>query len=109
MRRISWLVLLAGAWLTLAPVAQSRPVVIENLTSFGTPDAAYTSFGADVAIDGDYALVLATRPLPNPVEPELPRRGQTAFIFRRSGATWTMVRKLDEYDVHPDFHFPLGV
>jgi hypothetical protein len=109
MRRISWLVLLAGAWLTLADVAYSRPVVIENLTSFGTPDAAYTSFGGDVAIDGDYALVLATRQLPNPVEPDRPRNGQTAFIFHRNGTTWTMVRRLDEYDVSPDFEFPLGV
>jgi hypothetical protein len=109
MRVSSKLLMLAGASLMFAAVCYARPAVIENLTSFGTPDAAYTSFGGDVAIDGDYALVLATRPLPNPVEEDRPRRGQTAFIFRRRGTAWTVVRRLNEYDIHPDFHFPLGV
>jgi hypothetical protein len=109
MRVSSKVLMLASASLLLAAVGNARPIVIENLTSFSTPDAAYTSFGGDVAIDGDYALVLATRPLPNPDEETRPRRGQTAFIFRRNGNTWTVVRQLNEYDVHPDFHFPLGV
>jgi len=101
--------LLWAASLTLAAGAHARPVVIEDLSSFGTPDAAYTSFAGDVAIDGDYALALATRALPNADDPPRPRRGQTAFLFHRSGTKWTVVRKLDEYNVLPDFQFPLGV
>lgn len=93
----------------VAGVAQARPVVIEELSSFSTPDAAYTGFGSDVAIDGVNALVAATRPLPNPEDPSRPRRGQTAFLFHLAGTTWKMVRRLDEYDIHPDFQFPLGV
>src|SRR3954466_8052024 len=95
--RVSSKLWCAAAMFTLAGVAHTRPVVIENLSSFGTPDAAYTSFGGDVAIDGDYALVLATRQLPNPADPGRPLAGQTAFIFHRSGTTWALVRKLDEH------------
>jgi len=97
------------ALLALVAGVQARPVVIENLSSFRTPDAAYTGFGDSIAIDGVNAIVSATRPLPNPENPARPRRGQTAFVFRLSGTTWTPVRKLNEYDIHPDFQFPLGV
>jgi hypothetical protein len=101
--------LLLAALLALSGAVNARPVIIENLSSFGTPDAAYTSFGGDVAIDGLNALVLATRPLPNPDNPARPLRGQTAFLFHLNGTTWTRVRQLDEYDVLPDFQYPLGV
>src|SRR5438128_12328563 len=90
-------------------VAGARPVIIEDLASFGTPDAAYTGFGGDVAIDGVDAVVLATRPIDNPENPLRPRRGQTAYIYHLSGTTWKPVRRLNEYDVIPDFQFPLGV
>ena len=109
MSPVSSRLLCAAALLALFTDVRARPVVIEEISSFGTPDAAYTSFGGDVAIDGDFALVLATRPLPNADDPTRPRRGQTAFLFRRAGSTWTVVRKLNEYDVIPDFQFPLGV
>lgn len=89
--------------------AHARPVIIENRSSFGTPDAAYTSFGGDVAIDGTNAVVLATRLIDNPENPFRPRRGQTAFIYHLSGTTWKPVRRLNEYDIIPDFQFPLGV
>src|SRR5947207_277866 len=98
-----------AASLLIATGVFARPVIIEDLSSFGSPDAAYPDFGGDVAIDGNFALVLATRPLPNPDDPARPRRGQTAFLFRRNGSTWTVVRKLDEYNVIPDLQFPLGV
>jgi len=102
--------LLPGAMLlALCAGAYARPVVIENLSSFGTPDAAYTDFAGSVAIDGVNAIVLATRPLPNPDNPARPRRGQTAFLFHLVGTTWKPVRKLNEYNVIPDFQFPLGV
>jgi hypothetical protein len=101
--------LLWAASMALAAGAHARPVVIEDVSTFGTPDPAYTSFAGDVAIDGDYALALATRSLPNADDPPRPRRGQTAFLFHRVGTKWNVVRKLDEYNVLPDFQFPLGV
>jgi hypothetical protein len=97
------------AFLALSRIADARPVVIENLSTFGAPDPAYTSFGGSVAIDGVNALVVAARPLPNPENPTRPRRGQTAFLFHLSGTTWKLVRRLNEYDIHPDFQFPIGV
>lgn len=96
-------------FLTLATGVQARPVVIESLSSFGTPDAAYPDFAGDVAIDGVNAIVLATRPIANPDDPPRPRRGQTAFLYHLRGTTWQPVRRLNEYDVLPDFQFPLGV
>jgi hypothetical protein len=106
--RVSYGLLLA-ALMALSGAATARPIIVENLSSFGTPDPAYTSFGGDVAIDGVNALVLATRPLPNPEDPPRPRRGTTAFLFHLSGSTWQLVRRLNEYNIHPDFQFPAGV
>jgi len=102
-------VFLLAAWLVLGATVHARPVVIENLSSFAAPDPAYTDFGGDVAIDGVNAVVLATHPIANPDDPPRPHRAQTAFIFHLSGKTWKPVRKLNEYDIQPDFQFPLGV
>jgi hypothetical protein len=103
-RSIFW-----AAMLALPAAGQARPVIIENLSSFGTPDPAYTDFGGDVAIDGVNAVVLATHPIAGGDNPLRPYRAQTAFLFHLSGTTWKPVRRLNEYQIHPDFQFPLGV
>src|ERR1043165_7977191 len=58
---LRYCVLSGMAPLALATGVQARPVIIESLSSFGTPDAAYPDFAGDVAIDGVNAIVLATR------------------------------------------------
>src|SRR5690349_7703544 len=102
---LRYCILPVASALALASAAIARPVVIEDLSSFGTPDAAYPDFGGAVAIDGVNAIVLATRPIPNPDNPPRPRRGQTAFLYHLTGTTWQPVRKLNEYNVLPDFQF----
>jgi len=39
-----------GFW---SETAAARPVTLEPLSTFGTPDPAYDGFATDVAIDGD--------------------------------------------------------
>ena len=79
-------------------VADARPVVIENLASFGTPDPAYVGFATDIAMDGDYALITAGRSEPDPDDPFGSRNFQTAFLFQRSGTSWNVVRRLNEFE-----------
>lgn len=103
--------LLAGVLLTLgvACAAQARPVVIENLGSFGTPDTAYENFGESVAIDGDSALATGSRSEPDPEDPSVSRTFLTAFLYRRSGNAWTLVRRFDEYLENRNFRIPPAV
>lgn len=103
--------LLRSVFLTLgvAAAAQARPVIIENVASFGTPDAAYEHFGESVAIDGDFALATASRTEPDPDEPAVTRTFHTAYLLRRTGASWSVVRRLDEYLENRDFQIPPAV
>ena len=84
--------------------ALARPVTLEPLSTFGTPDTAYPIFAGAVAIDGDYALVTAERS--EPTEPGAPGFA-TAFLFRLGGTHWTLVRRLEEtrqlneFDIRP--------
>ena len=87
----------------------ARPVIIENVGSFGTPDSTYVGFGEGVAIDGDYALATASRTEPDPLEPAFSRTFHTAFLFRRNGTLWTSVRRLDEYPEMRDLPIPPAV
>jgi len=100
------------AWLgaLLAGTLGARPVTLEPLSTFGTPDPAYDGFAGDVAIDGDYALVTAGRVVPDPGgEPMLDQAFSTAFLFQRSGASWTMVRRLNEHLQDNFFPIPAAV
>ena len=103
--------LLKGVFLTLgvAAAAHARPVIIENLASFGTPDPAYERFGESVAIDGEYALATASRNAPDPDDPAVTRTFHTAYLLRLNGATWRSVRRLDEYLENRDFQIPPAV
>ena len=88
----------------------ARPVTLEPLSAFGTPDKAYDGFATDVAIDGDYALATASRTVEDPSgDPSLAQDFATAFLFRRSGTRWVVVRRLDETKQIPSFPIPLAV
>ena len=107
MRRVSH-----AAWLStiLAGSLCARPVTLEPVSSFGTPDAAYPGFASDVAIDGDYALVTAGRDVSDPGgEPQLDQHFVTAFLFQRNGAAWTVVRRLNEFRQDNFFPIPAAV
>jgi len=88
----------------------ARPITIEPLSSFGTPDPVYDGFATDVAIDGDYAIVTAGRTVFDPSgDPFLNADFHTAFLFRRSGTHWNLVRRLNEYQEDPNFEIPVAV
>jgi hypothetical protein len=78
--------------------AFARPIVLEPVSTFGTPDSSYTSFAVDVAVDGNFALATAEKPGPpdangEPAVFDL----SSAFLFARSGKQWTPVRRLEEH------------
>ena len=90
--------------LLCADGARARPITLEPLSSFTSPDSAYAGFASDVALDGDYAIVTASRSLP-----DLDQSFATAFLFQRSGTRWVPVRRLEEYLQDPFFPIPLAV
>ncbi|HET9861881.1 MAG TPA: hypothetical protein VFP37_00445 [Steroidobacteraceae bacterium] len=91
---LSWAALLSAL---LAGAAVARPVTVEPSSTFRTPDPAYDGFGIAVAIDGDYAIATAGRTVTDPGgDPTLTQIFSTAFLFRRSGTSWTPVRQLEE-------------
>jgi len=100
------------AWLAaaMAATAWSRPVTLEPVSSFGTPDPAYTAFATDVALEGDNAVVTAGRVVPDPGgEPMLDQNFATAFVFLRTPTGWTVVRRLNEYRQDNFFPIPVAV
>lgn len=100
--------LLSAALMTGTAIA--RPVTLEPLSTFGTPDPAYTGFATDVAIDGDYALATASRSVEDPGgDPTLTQDFATAFMFQRNGRSWRLVRRLEETRQIRTFPIPLAV
>ena len=90
--------------------ALARPIVLEQVSTFGNPDASYTSFAVDVAIDANFAMVTAEKPGPpdtngEPAVFDL----STAFLFARSGKQWTLVRQLEEHRNLRDSHVDVAV
>jgi len=99
----------ATAGLTTS-VALARPVTLEPLSSFATPDPAYETFATDVAVDGDYALATAARTVEDPGgDPTLRQDFATAFMFHRNGTRWELVRRLQETLQIRTFPIPLAV
>ena len=95
---------------TFVGAAEARPVTLEPVSTFGTPDAAYPGFATDVAIDGDYALATAERTVIDPGgDPTLTQKFATAFLFQRSGTRWNLVRRLEETRQIREFEIPLAV
>ena len=83
------------AWVGMLGVAQARPVFVENVSTIPNPNpAVWQSFPAGVAVDGGYALVGAG--YLDQSNPQQARVHQTAFLYRRSGVGWSLVRQLEE-------------
>ena len=76
----------------VAGVAYARPVVIEERSTIQFPDPTF--FGVEVGIDGDEAIVLGTKRVPDvDGNPDIVTR---AYLFRRSGTAWNPVGLLFE-------------
>ncbi len=73
-------------------------------TLVATDDAAGDTFGAEVALDGDYAIIGA----PNRDGVALSNSG-SAFVFVRSGGTWTQQAELTASDAATDDLFGISV
>jgi hypothetical protein len=99
--------LLSAVWVG---AAGARPVTLEPLSTFGSPDSTYQAFATDVAIDGDFALATAQRTVIDPGgDPTLTQKFATAFLFQRAGARWNLVRRLEETRQIREFELPLAV
>jgi hypothetical protein len=83
------------AFVAMLGVAQARPVFVENVSTIPNPNpAVWRDFAMAVAVDGDYAVVGAE--YWDQSNPQQARLHQTAFLYRRSGAAWSLVRQLEE-------------
>jgi hypothetical protein len=78
--------------LGLSGAALAGPVEIRETARISNPDASYTSFGGAVAIDGDYAIVVGHKNVPDPGGND--DTLNTAFLFRFVNGAWTYVRPL---------------
>jgi hypothetical protein len=82
----------AFAAFALCSVAQAGPVEIRETARIANPDASYTSFGSIVAVDGDFAIAVGHKSVPDPDGND--DTLNTAFLFRYVNGAWTYVRPL---------------
>jgi hypothetical protein len=77
----------------LCSIAHARPIIIQETSTIESPDPEY-NFGWRVGLDGDDAVVYGVKSIPDPNgnDDSLTR----AFLFHRSGNTWSFVRVLAE-------------
>ncbi|HUR21676.1 MAG TPA: hypothetical protein VMZ90_12750, partial [Vicinamibacterales bacterium] len=90
-------ILLYCLWAMLGSLtaANARPVYIENVSTIVNPNpTVWTSFPAGMAHNGSYALIGAG--YLDYSDPSNAKVHQTAFLYRRSGKGWTLVRQLAE-------------
>jgi len=86
--------LLALTCLGLAAIAQARPVVVGHSVVLDNPNRTnYPRFGSQVAIDGDYALVMGEGFVTPPGGGETERH-RIVWVFHRSGTAWNLVGPL---------------
>jgi hypothetical protein len=85
-------VLATCAVLAASGLAEAGPVEIRETSRIRNPDASYTSFGRRVAVDGDYAIVLGHKSVPDTGDND--DTLNTAFLFRYVNGAWTYVRPL---------------
>ncbi len=94
MKRIAFLLLAL-----VAGFAQARPVVVEHSVTLTNPDRTnWPYFGRQVAIDGDYALVLGER-VNTPPEAVDPERHRIVWVYHREGEAWNFVGPLAPEEV----------
>ena len=89
---------LVAASLTCAGSVEARPVVLEQVATLPAPPGGYTRSGAQVAIDGDFALITGFRP--NPVDPGA-GDSVSALLYRRTPAGWVYDSTLIETAFNP--------
>jgi hypothetical protein len=82
---------IAGA-LCASAILHARPVFLEETARIPNPDPNNYVFGSGVGIDGDNAIVLGYKSIPDPDGNEDTQR--TVFLFRLVNGTWTHVRSL---------------
>ena len=73
-------------------VAQARPVIIEESARITDPNPADEIFGWQVAIDGDFAVGIGYRTIPDPTGNDDTLR--TVYLFHLVNGAWTFVRPL---------------
>jgi hypothetical protein len=76
----------------LGGMAHARPLEIRETARLDNPDPSYEVFGWQVALDGDYALGVGYKTLPDPEANDDTLR--TVFLFRRINGVWTYIRPL---------------
>ncbi len=81
------------AWgLIASAVCVARPMVIHQSQVLKPPaGAGYYSFGYEVAIDGDWAIVTAATPSPTPTSPQ---QTHDALLYHRVNGQWSFDRVL---------------
>ena len=70
----------------------ARPMVIRQSQTLEPPaGSGYYVFGYEVAIDGDWAIIMAATPYPTPTSP---RQTHDALLYHRVNGQWTFDRVL---------------
>jgi hypothetical protein len=87
---------LAVAGMMLAGSLAARPMVIEPVATLPAPPGGYDSYGAQVAIDGDYALTTAFR-----LDPVSGSELVAGLLYRRTASGWVYDSTLYETEFNP--------
>jgi hypothetical protein len=82
------------ALLGLGSLVHAGPVEIRETARIVNPDPSYTSFGDIVAVDGDYAIAVGHKNVPDPNPDANDDTLNTAFLFHYVNGAWTYVRPL---------------
>ena len=88
----------AVAGLALAASLAARPLVIEPVATLPAPPGGYYTYGRQVAIDGDWALITGIR-----LDPVDPGNGEVVagLLYRRTAAGWIYDSTLYETEFNP--------
>lgn len=81
---------LACATLLSATAAFARPTLVHESQELLPPDPAFEYFGTEIAVDGDWAIIMAVS------YPSESRNtyDQVALLYRRTTSGWSFVREL---------------
>ena len=86
--------MLRSSFLACALIASAtcaaRPMIIHQSQTLQRP-AGYYFFGGEAAIDGDWAVVIASTPSASPAHPQ---ESHDALLYHRVNGTWTLDRTL---------------
>lgn len=106
MRRALPTLVFAQVLLILAALLPAHAAPLTEVAAIlnPTPDTA-DGFGVDVAIDGDLAIVGALNESTNAANAQPLTNAGAAYIYQRSGGTWTLVQKLVPNDRHAQQRF----